>query len=630
MLESMRRGAQTWVAKLLFALLVLSFAIWGVEDVFRGWGRGAIATVGSTKITAEEFQRAFQNELDRISRDANQRINAEQGRAFGLDRRVLGQLIGGTAIEEHADKLGLKLSSAALVEGIQNDPDFQDADGHFSHAGLQAMLRQIGMSEEAFLRLRRKDELRSLLIGALVAGQTVPKPLVDLLHNYNQETRTIEWIKIDPEAVKVTEPDEAKLKELYEADKAKFMTPEYRKAQVLMLTVDDLKKQVQVTDDEIAKAYEATKESYDTPEQRRIQQIAFKDTATAAAALKALRDGSKSFGDVAKEVGAKDTDVDLGMVTRKALIDPKIADAAFAIEKDKFSDVVEGRFATVILRVTQIEPGVTRTLADVKDQVKDKLASEKAGTEIRQKHDDVEDLRAGGKALAEIATEAKLVLKDIAAVDVQGLGPDGKPVLDTLDLQKIVAQIFSPDAGGDSEGVELTGGGYAWTHLVSTEVPKQKTFDEVKEPIKGIFMESERKRLLQELAKKLADRVNAGEPMKAIEEAAKSKVEMTDKITRKTQPQGLSNAAVAQGFALAKGRAGYASSSDNASEVVIRVADIIAAPAPTETQTETLTRELSQELANQSLVAYTESLKTSLGAHINEAELKAALGSSEQ
>lgn len=86
MLEALRRGAQTRVAKLLFGLLVLSFGIWGVHDVFRGWGRGAVAHVGSTAISDEEFRRAYQNELDRVSQQARQRITAEQGRAFGLDK----------------------------------------------------------------------------------------------------------------------------------------------------------------------------------------------------------------------------------------------------------------------------------------------------------------------------------------------------------------------------------------------------------------------------------------------------------------------------------------------------------------------------------------------------------------
>lgn len=483
MLEALRRGAQTRVAKLLFGLLVLSFGIWGVNDVFRGWGRGAVAKVGSTPISDEEFRRAYQDELDRVSRQARQRITAEQGRAFGLDKRVLAQLVSGAALEAHARELGLALSDKTLVEGVQSDPDFQ-IDGKFSKQNFDALLRQIGLTEQGFLNLRRKDELRAAIVKSFITGQTVPKPLFDLMHAYNDEKRVIEWIKVDPDAVTVTEASEDKLKELYEKDKSKYMTPEYRKVQVLTLGVDELKKQITISDEDIAKSYEATKDGYNKPEERRIQQIAFKDRATAEAALKDLRDGKKSFTDVAKEAGAKDTDVDLGLIPRKSLIDPRIADVAFALEKDKYSDVVEGRFATVILRVTQIEPGVIRTLADVKDQVRDKLATEKAKSDMQNKHDEIEDNRIAGKTLSEIAGTSKLAFKEIPATDAMGMTPDGQPVMETPDLRKIVTRAFAPDNSSDDTALELSDGGYAWVNVLSTEAPKQKPYDQVKDQVK--------------------------------------------------------------------------------------------------------------------------------------------------
>ncbi|MFT3730582.1 MAG: SurA N-terminal domain-containing protein [Hyphomicrobium sp.] len=629
MLEALRRGAQTRVAKLLFGLLVLSFGIWGVHDVFNGWGRGAIAKVGGTPITDEEFRRTYQQELDRFSQQARQRITAEQGHAFGLDRRVLGQLMAGAAVEAHADKLGLALSDKTLVEGVQSDPDFQ-TDGKFSKPNFDALLQQIGLTERGFLALRRKDELRGAIIRSLVSGQTIPKPLFDLMHAYNQEKRVIEWVKIDPDAVTVVDPTDAQLKETYDKDKIKYMTPEYRKIQVLTLSVDDLKKQIDVTDDEIAKAYEATKATYDTPEERRIQQIAFKDKATAEAALKALRDGTKTFADVAKEAGAKDTDVDLGLITKKALIDPKVADVAFSLEKDKFSDVVEGRFATVILRVTQIVPGVTHTLADVKDQVRDKLATEKAKSALQNKHDEIEDNRIAGKSLNEIADSMKISFQEIPATDATGLAPDGKPVMETPNLRKIISRAFAPDSNNDDAGIELGDDGFAWVNVLSTEPPKQKPFEQVKEQVKTDYVTAERHRLIDELAKKLAARVNAGEPMTAIEAEAKNKVEKTDPITRKTIPPSLSQAVVTEAFALAKGRAGYGESPDRTTETVFQVAEVIPAPAPSLTETDELDKQLAQELTNQTITEYTEALKKRLGTSVNEAELKSVVGVSDE
>ena len=621
MLESLRRGAQTWVAKLLFGLLMLSFVVWGIGGVFKNYGRGSVAKIGSTEIPAEEFQRAFQNEVDKFSRDAKKRITPDQARAIGLDRRVMRQLIGGAAIENHAKTLGLAISDKTLVDGIASDPDFKGPDGKFTKQGFDELLHRIGMSEQGFLQLRRKDELRSQMLGALVKSLSVPTPLLEIMHGYNQEKRTVEWLTIDADkAVTVADPDEVKLKELYEAAKGKYMTPEYRKFAVLQMTLNALKGQTEVKDDEIAAAYETTKESYNTPEQRRVQQITFKDKAAAEAAKAALADGSKSFGDVAKQTGAKDTDVDLGLVNKKALIDPKIADVAFALEKDKFSDVVQGRFATVLLRVTQIEPGVTRTLNDVKDQVKDKIAAEKARTGLSKKRDAVDDLRNAGKTLKEIADTLKLPFTEVAASDGKGVTPDGKPALESPDAAKIVSQVFAPDQGGEQEAVDLGDGGSAWVNRLAIEAPKQRPLEEVKEQIKAAFLASERTRLVSELAAKLTERVNAGEAMAAIEAAAFGKAEKTEPITRSSVPQGLGEAAVAQAFVLQKDKAGSAESANRSSRTIVRVIDITPAAAATKEQLDKLAKDAEGELANQELTEYTSALQERLGVDMNQAE----------
>ena len=626
MLESLRRGAQTWVAKLLFGILVMSFAVWGISGSFRNYGRGSIAKIGTTDIPAEEFQRAFQNEIEKFSRDANKRITAEQARTIGLDRKVLKQLIGGAAIEAHAKSLGLALSDKTLVDGIADDPDLKGPDGKFSKQGFDRLLNQMGLSEQGFLKLRRKDELRSQMLGALIKGQAVPKPMLEIVHAYNNEKRTLEWVTIDADkAVTVADPDDAKLKELYEAGKTKFMTPEYRKFAALTLAIGDLKKQITIKDDDVATAYEAAKDTYDTPEQRRIQQIAFKDKASAEAAKTALAGGSKSFGDVAKEAGAKDTDVDLGLITKKALIDPKIAGVAFALAKDTISDVVEGRFATVLLRVTQIEPGVTRTLADVKDKVRDKLAAEKAKADLGKKRDEIDDKRNAGKTLKEIAALLQLPFTEVAAADVKGLTPDGKPALDSPDLQKLVSQAFAPDQAADQDAIEIADG-YAWVNQLGIEAPKQRAYDDVKDQVKTAYLRSERQRLVSELASKLAERVNAGEAMSAIEAAAGGKAEKTDALTRQTIPTGLSESAVVQAFSTQKGRATTADSANHQSRTVIRVEEIAPAGAATKEQLDKFSKELEGELVNQELTEYTTALQGRLGFHMNEDELKRALG----
>jgi peptidyl-prolyl cis-trans isomerase D len=167
-------------------------------------------------------------------------------------------------------------------------------------------------------------------------------------------------------------------------------------------------------------------------------------------------------------------------------------------------------------------------------------------------------------------------------------------------------------------------------NVISTDAPKQKTFEQVKDQVKDNFLRSERQRLIDELAKKLTDRVNAGEPMTALEAQAKNKVEKTEPLTRKTILQSISEAMVAQAFALPKGRASHGDSPDATTEIVFRVADIIPAPAPSLTETDALTRDLQDELANQTLTEYTDALKKRYGTSINEAELNGAIGVSDE
>ncbi len=403
MLDALRRGSTGFVAKILFALLVLSFAVWGVADVFTGWGRGALAKVGSQEVRLEDYQRAFQNEINTISQQAGRRITTEQAHAAGLDNRVLARLIAWSAVEQHAADLNLALSDAALAEAMKSDQAFQGPDGKFNRLAFENVLDRLGVSERSFLQLRRRDEVREQVTSALINGVAVPDTMVDLVNAWRNETRVAEHFMIDADkAVTVPEPDDAKLKATYEANKASFMAPEFRKIDLLVLSVDDIKKTIVISDADAKQTYDQSQNEYNTPERRRVQQIAFKDKAAAAAAKKAI-DGGKSFGDVAKETGAKDSDIDLGLISKNQLIDPKIADAVFSLAKDAISDPVEGRFATVLVRVNDIQPGVNRTFDDVKTQVKDKLATQKAQEQLQTQLDQVEDHRSAGKSLKDIA-----------------------------------------------------------------------------------------------------------------------------------------------------------------------------------------------------------------------------------
>ena len=128
MLDAMRRGAVNWLSKILLALLIVAFAVWGVADVFRGYGRGTLARIGSTEISVDEYRQAYQDELASIQRRmGGRRLTTEQAKLLGIEQRTLSRLIGTAAIDTHARQLHLALSDQGIADIVRQDPAFQDA-----------------------------------------------------------------------------------------------------------------------------------------------------------------------------------------------------------------------------------------------------------------------------------------------------------------------------------------------------------------------------------------------------------------------------------------------------------------------------------------------------------------------
>ena len=627
MLDAMRRGALNWMAKVLLGLLIIAFAVWGVADVFRNFGRGTIARVGSIEITSDEYRQAYQTELESISRRFGRRLTVEQAKLLGVEQRALSRLMGAAAIDNHAHDLHLALSEQGIAELIRQDPAFQGPNGQFSKAAFQGYLRQNGYSEGRYLYDRRKEEVRDQLTDSLLVSLTPPQVLLELLHRYREETRVIAYFTPDyDKLIKLADPDEGKLREYYDQNKGQYVTPELRKINALLLTRDTIKGAISVTDDDVKAAYEAEKEKHNIPEKRRVVQLAFPDKAAAEKAYAELSK-AKNFKEAATKLGFKDSDTDLGLIARKDLIDPKIAEAAFALKKDELSKPVEGQFAIVLLRVGEIMSGKQKTFDEVKGEIRDRLTDERAGQELRDVHDKVENERSAGKPLKEVAEEFKLPFREVAEIDRNGNAGDGKPVPDLPQSPKVAQAAFAGAQGLESEAAELDDGGYAWIDITGVIPEKQKPFEDVKAEVKTAYMEGERRKEVVALATKSTERLKGGEAIEALAKEAGGKVDKTNAVTRTATPQGLAPNAVQQAFTLPKGSATSAASSDNKVRTILRVVDVIPAPAPTPEQIGRLKTDLERQMQTDILAEYINGLQTRYGATINEAALKQTMGS---
>ena len=632
MLDALRRGANTWVLKPLLLLLILAFVVWGVADVFTGQRTSSLASVGcGTEISVDEYQATYGSVMNNFARRFGRRPPAEEARLRGIDRAVLEDLVNGATLDCQVKELGLSLPQSTIIVGIEKDPGFQGPDGKFDRQGFEGFLREIGYNERGYLNLRRKEELRQQVTQPMFSSLPLPASLTTMMHNWREETRTVQHFTVDPaKQVKLGEPDEAGLKEVYASQQRLFVTPEYRHIGVAVMSLAEVKKELEFKDEELRKIYDEDKASREIPERRRVQQLPFKDKAAADAAAKALTSG-KSFADIVKEAGATDKDTDLGLVTRAEMLDPAIATAAFGLVKDRVSPPVAGRFATFLVRVTEIQPARIRTFDEMRQEIRDRLAETRSNEQVRKILDAVDDGRASGKPLKEIATGAKMKFFEVVQIDRTGRAPDGKPGYEGPDAANVLRSAFNGRPGVELEPVELADGGYAWVDIMGVTEEKQRPFDDVKEDVKKAWARVETARQVSELSAKLIERANKGETLTALAKEMGAKLETSRPFKRFTTSTdaGIPGAGVGRAFTLQLGARASVEAAEDGRRMVFRLVEIGKPVAPTAEQTGQIVDQLRSDINLDAVQAYIVALRERYGVRVNEEQFKRTTGASD-
>src|SRR5712672_3148584 len=328
MLRGMRKASSNWLGKIVMAVvmgvLIVSFGVWGIADIFRGFGQSSLAKVGGTEISAEQFRQIYTDRLQQLGRQFGRPLSSEQARAFGLDRQVLQQTISEAALDEEARRMGLAQSQEETMRIIYNDPNFKGLGGAFDPARFQATIRQFGYTEQRYLSEQRRVGLRRQIVGTITAGLEPPKVLIDALTRFQNEQRSVDYIKLDAaQAGTIDAPSPETLAAYFDDHKTQFRAPEYRKLSSVVISPEEVGKWSEVSDEDAKKLFEQRRDKIGTPEKREVQQMVFPNNEEALSA-RARITGGMSFDDLAKERNLNLSDVDLGMITKSAIIDPAV------------------------------------------------------------------------------------------------------------------------------------------------------------------------------------------------------------------------------------------------------------------------------------------------------------------
>jgi peptidyl-prolyl cis-trans isomerase D len=623
MLRGLRKASSNWLGKAVMAavvgFLVISFAIWGIGDIFRGFGRSTVAKIGRTEITVEQFRTLYNDRLQQYSRQLGRPISADQARAAGLDRVVIGQIFSEILLDERARELGLALSDSEVVKLITNDPAFRGPNGQFDRFRFEQTIRNAGYTEARFVAEQRRQMLRRELAGTIASGLSAPKALVEALNRYQNEQRSIEYVLLDRAlAGEIPSPPPEALAKYFEDRKILFRTPEYRKLVLVSLIPSEQARWIEISDADLKRAYEERRTRYVTAERRHIMQIDFPNAEAASAAAERIAKGT-SFAEIAKELGKSEKDIDLGTVPKSAMIDRPVADAAFALKEGEVSAPVQGRFGTVLVQVLKIEPEQVRPLEQVAGELKQELATARAKSEIFDVYNKIEDARAEGKSLEEAAANLKLEARTVE-VDRSGRDPAGTPVK-LPDAQRLLAGAFTTDIGVERDPLQFQDG-YIWYEVTGISPSRERSLDEVKDQVEARWRDQEIATRLDAKATAIMEKLKAGGTLLQAAGADRLKVETLTGLKRGEASGPLSAAGVDAVFRTAKDAAGKTEGAQSPDEVVFRVTDIVVpsldmASEDAKRALETLNRGLSEDI----LAEYIAWLESDIGVTINQSAL---------
>lgn len=628
----MRKASSNWVGKTIMAVvmgvLIISFGIWGIADIFRGFGQSTLAKIGHTEISLNEFRQIYTDRLQQIGRQFGRPLTPEQARAFGLDRQVLQQTIAEAALDENARQLGLGQADEQIRQIIMSDPNFRGVDGKFDANRFQAVIRNFGYTEQRYVAEQRKVALRRQITGTIGAGLEPPKTMLDVATRFQNEQRSIEFVRLDTaQAGTIEAPSPEALAAYFEDHKVQFRAPEYRKIVFTVISPEEIAKWSDVSDDDAKKLFDQRKDQLSTPEKRQIHQIVFPNIAEAQAARERLA-GGLSFEDLGKERGLSATDVDLGLVAKSAL-EPAVGDAAFALAAGEISQPIQGRLGVSIVKVDKIEPGAEADYAKFAGDVKRQIAAERARSKVGELRDKMEDERGAGTSVADAAQKLGLTAVTIDAVDRSGRAPSGQSVANIPQGLDVVSQAFNSDVGVDNDPISFKGG-YVWYDVLAITPSRDRNLDEVRDQVEARWRQDQIATKLKAKATEIVQKLEQGGKLADEAAAINAKVETASGFKRDESPAGVPGNVVAAAFRAAKEGVGQAPVTGGTEVIVYRVTDIVDPPVDTTSDAAKKLKEAAERsLTDEQVASYVNKLQADIGTTINQAAFAQVTGANQ-
>ncbi len=550
------KSAQQLVAKILlgiiFAVLVISFALWGVGDLLSGRvSGGVVAKVGSTEILQGEFLRTY----------FSQQVPQGQVRGMRQANQALSLLVDSEVLAQEAKRLGLKVGDQELREEVEKFPAFQDFKGEFDALRLEGFLQNSGYTRSEFSERFALDLNAQRIQGAVLSGALMPRSLAEQLVTYDQTKRSAEYLRVTRESQEQPEePSEETLADYYAGVKDSYRTQELRKVTWLWLAPDRFADEAIITEDELQARYEELKDTqFSVAEQRAFHQEVLASEEEAKARLAELLEKEEAKPKAAIDTTALQEsivsqfsgqqNVTITPVYDNLLSGERLgpyaaeglqADVAAALFAEGqalglVSEIVKSPFGWHVLEVAEIKAGSVTPFEEVREtlesSMREAIAAERSVGEANR----LDELLGRGDSLEDIAAAVALQA-ETQAFSRFGQDADGAALEGLTRERRFLEAVFASETALDEtsllfEGREV-GGYYAW-RLDEVIPAADRPLEEVRDSLIERWQNEKQGESARTLAEEILEKAEGGASLAELAEDYALEVTLSDPLVRR-------------------------------------------------------------------------------------------------
>jgi peptidyl-prolyl cis-trans isomerase D len=586
MLSFFRRFLSSWIVLGLLGLVMIAFIITGVGtptglgDLSGGPER--VAEAGDRRITTPELSQQLNRQLELVRQ---QQPEADMGMLIrtGLFEQVVDQMIAALALNAFADEQGVTASDRMIDGEIASIPAFHNVAGKFDPDVFRRVLEAERVTEEQV----RNDFLTQLVqrqvLMPVSGAPKVPEGLARAYSELMLETRTGVVGLVPAQAVGPgAQPSDAEVATYFKQQTERYTIPERRVLRYAAFGRPDVAAAAQATEAEIAAAYKANAAQYGPKETRTVSQLVLPDEGAAKAFAAKVQAGT-SFADAATQAGFSPSDTALGPQTREGLArvaSPAIAAAAFAIAKGQITAPTRSPLGWHIVRVEDITTTPGRPLAAVRDELAAQISQRKAEEALATLVTRIEDAIADGASFEEVVRNNKLQAQETPPITAGGTAPGIAGFQFPPDLAPVLKPGFDMSSDEDPVVETLTPNQrFAVLQVSRVVAAAPPPFDQVRDRVRADLIQERSLARAGALAKQLADKINAGMPIR--EAFAKAGVSLppvqsiTAQRRQMMQQQQGAPPPVRMIFSLPKGKTRTLAAPANGGYFVVHVEEIV-------------------------------------------------------